>query len=166
MHRGLRAAHPGNVARVRSPPLLVLALLAIVAGTAASSCVEPPDRTTLPPVPTPAADADGGGRSRRVEAPVVVSWTGPGLDGTDVTVRADDAPPGVTFVRGRPSVLVKIDHLARAGDCRSLGDQYAFWRFRSQTDPEHADVAGAFARRAADVAAYVGCDGVTVTANG
>jgi hypothetical protein len=162
----LPGAGAGNEAIVPRIPVLVASAIAAVMATTTTACVEPRDHSTMAPVE---ASAQGEGlRTERAVRPRALSpsWTGPALDGRPVTISAAEPPPGVGFVGGLPDVIARIDKLARAGDCESLTDQLAFWRYRASIDVRFGATASAFAQRTLEVSAFIGCTGVLPAPSG
>ncbi len=140
-------------------------IVAVAASTTA--CLRPPERTTMAPVERPDAAAEA------VAAPVrgpasepAAMWTGHDLDGATVSLTPDDVPEGIGFVGGQPTAIARIAHLAKAGACDALVDQVTFWRAVARSGGADAEAGSAFARNAADVATFVGCDGVDAAIGG
>jgi hypothetical protein len=147
--------------------VLVASVLAAVTATTLTACLQPPEQRTMAPVEAPedGGEGDPAERAGRPQLPSP-SWTGRALTGKPVTVSASDPPPGVSFVGGLPTVVARVDKLARAGDCLSLSDLLAFWRHQAATDVRYGAVASAFAQHTLDVATFIGCPGVASATSG
>ncbi|CAN5475967.1 hypothetical protein BH23ACT3_BH23ACT3_01240 [soil metagenome] len=162
----------GHVGSLQRAVVVALAGSAMLWTTACLPEVDAPPPTAMPTVApdTTLVPIDIGGPSGVDHE--LAEFTGPMLDGTELTLRSDD--PSVRFVDGEPAEIRRITDLAVDGECEQLHATLEFWlgyaadpEFDrdSGDDPNGGDVsddgtgqqASLFGRAAYDAIVFVGC---------
>jgi hypothetical protein len=141
----------------------VTTAVAVAVALCSAAClpeVDAPTPSTMPAAApaTTLVPIDLGG-VRAVDHDQPVEFTGPMLDGTELTVRSDD--PSVRFVDGEPAEIRRITDLAAGGECEQLHATVQFWLSYATDDDDTGDAAGRraslFGRAAYDAIIFVGC---------